>query len=149
MMNTCCCAFETLSDPGYALDRRLADVSVASCMECVTVARGPPTPPEEIRSAGCQMTSCTSHIRCCKSQVTRRKSPNGPPPARPMSARGCVSRLPPWFSRCISRKLVDAAANDDDDDGVVGRLPFIAETTLLLTGADVARLTGGRGRGGC
>jgi hypothetical protein len=72
-----------------------------------------------------------------------------------MSASGCVSRLPPWFSRCVSRKLEDdgvaaAAAADDDDDGVAGReAALIAEATLLLTGADVARFTGGKGRGGC
>ncbi len=79
-----------------------------------------------------------------------------------MSARGCVSRLLPWFSKCDSRKLdgvaavaavavaaVAAADDDDDDEGVVGRLPLITDATLLLTGADVARFTGGRGRGGC
>ena len=56
----------------------------------------------------------------------------------------------PWFSRCDSRKLdedVDAAAAAA---GVPGReLPLIAKATLLLTGADAERVTGGRGRGGC
>ena len=66
----------------------------------------------------------------------------------------------PWFSRCDSRKLDEDAAADDADDaaaaaaaaaaGVPGReLPLIARATLLLTGADAERVTGGRGRGGC
>ena len=64
----------------------------------------------------------------------------------------------PWFSRCDSRKLDEDAVADDDDDaaaaaaaaGVPGReLPLIARATLLLTGADAERVTGGRGRGGC
>jgi hypothetical protein len=74
-----------------------------------------------------------------------------------MSARGCVSRLLPWFSRCDSRKLDDdvdadaaAAAAAAAAAGVPGReLPLIAKATLLLTGADAERVTGGRGRGGC
>jgi hypothetical protein len=68
-----------------------------------------------------------------------------------------VSRLLPWFSRCDSRKLDEEAAADDADAaaaaaaaGVPGReLPLIARATLLLTGADAERVTGGRGRGGC
>ncbi len=59
----------------------------------------------------------------------------------------------PWFIRCVSRKFDDdvagVALDDDEDDGVTGReLPLIADATLLLTGAEVARLTGGSGRGG-
>jgi hypothetical protein len=43
-----------------------------------------------------------------------------------------------------------AAVSDENVEGVTGReVPLITEATLLRTGAEEARLTGGRGRGGC